>query len=290
MRYRFLRFPDGKDKAVTFSYDDGFRYDIRLAQTLDRYGMKATFNLNSAMLEKQPDGQYLTKEEVETYLLAPGHEIAIHGRNHRAAGCLRPIEGIQEVLNCRLAMEHLFGRIIRGMAYPDSGIQHLENGASLEAIESYLRDLDIAYARTAGQDNDRFELPTDWFQWTPTVHHTNPLVLSYADRFVKLDQTNAYIDSRWPKLFYLWGHSYEFARNNNWELLDAICEKLAGKPDIWYATNMEIYDYVSAYNALIFSADGSMVYNPTRTTVWFDVDRRLYRLDGGKTICLADRL
>ena len=52
MRYRFLRFPGGKDKAVTFSYDDGFRYDIRLAQTLDRYGIKGTFNLNSTTLSR----------------------------------------------------------------------------------------------------------------------------------------------------------------------------------------------------------------------------------------------
>ena len=58
MRYRFLRFPGGKDKAVTFSYDDGFRYDIRLAQTLDRYRIKGTFNLNSATLGRP---QYLTK-------------------------------------------------------------------------------------------------------------------------------------------------------------------------------------------------------------------------------------
>lgn len=41
MRYRFLRFPGGKDKAVTFSYDDGFRYDIRLegGQTIRMAGI-----------------------------------------------------------------------------------------------------------------------------------------------------------------------------------------------------------------------------------------------------------
>ena len=32
MRYRFLRFPEGKFKAVTFSYDDGLHADIRLAK------------------------------------------------------------------------------------------------------------------------------------------------------------------------------------------------------------------------------------------------------------------
>lgn len=289
MRYRFLRFPGGREKAVTFSYDDGYRYDIRLAQTLSRYGIKGTFNLNSTMLKENPAGQYLTKEDAQCHLLDAGHEIAIHGAAHRAPGCLRPIDGIQEMLNCRLSLEEMFGRIIRGMAYPDSGINHMENGTSVERIEHYLTDLDIAYARTTGQDSDRFELPTDWLQWQPTAHHTNPQVLSYADRFVALDQTNAYIDSRTPKLFYLWGHSFEFARQNNWELLEEICRKLAGKPEIWYATNMEIHDYVCAYQALLFSADGTIVHNPTRIPIWFDVDRRLYYVDGGQTIRLESR-
>lgn len=33
-------------KAVTFSYDDGVTQDIRLVEILNRYGLKATFNLN----------------------------------------------------------------------------------------------------------------------------------------------------------------------------------------------------------------------------------------------------
>ncbi len=46
MRYVFMRYPDGKAKAVTFSYDDGVPQDKRLAELFVSYGMKATFNLN----------------------------------------------------------------------------------------------------------------------------------------------------------------------------------------------------------------------------------------------------
>ena len=35
-----LRFPGGKRKALTLSYDDGVRQDIRLAELLNRYGVK----------------------------------------------------------------------------------------------------------------------------------------------------------------------------------------------------------------------------------------------------------
>lgn len=82
----------------------------------------------------------------------------------------------------------------------------------------------------------------------------------------------------------MWGHSYEFERDNNWNLLDEICEKLSGKDDIWYATNGEIYDYVEAYNSLSYSADGTIIYNPTLFEIWFDVDGKLYSIKPGETL------
>ena len=41
-----MLFPEGKRKALTFSYDDGTIHDRRLAALLNEYGMKGTFNLN----------------------------------------------------------------------------------------------------------------------------------------------------------------------------------------------------------------------------------------------------
>ena len=41
---------NGKKKAITFSFDDGVAQDIRVIEILDKYGLKATFNLNSARL------------------------------------------------------------------------------------------------------------------------------------------------------------------------------------------------------------------------------------------------
>lgn len=63
-----------------------------------------------------------------------------------------------------------------------------------------------------------------------------------------------------PRLFYLLEHAYAFERNDNWALLDEICEKLAGHEDIWYATNIEICEYVHAYYSLIHGADASKIY------------------------------
>lgn len=281
MRYQFMMFPDGKSKALTFSYDDGLKQDIRLAKLFTQYGMKATFNLNSELC-RQVSG--LSKQEVEDYLLQPGHEIAVHGSFHRAEGGLRPIEGIREVLECRMELEQRYGRIIRGMAYPDFGIRQFYNGATYAGVKAYLQELDIAYARTLGSDNDGFLLPTDWHQWMPTAHHNNPQIMTYIDTFLKLNVSEEVIKRQYPRLFYIWGHSHEFDRHDNWDRIENICKAFTGAQDVWFATNIEIYDYVQAYQSLVYSADGKIVYNPTLKTIWFVADGTPYTIHSGETL------
>lgn len=286
MKYRFLRFPGGLEKAVTFSYDDGCKDDIRLSETISAYGIKCTFNLCSGFIAEKEGGWHLTREQIKKYLIDTGNEIAVHGKYHRAPGKQLPIEGIRDVLECRTELERNFGMIIRGMAYPDTGITEFANGAEYGNIRRYLADLGIVYSRTLGGDNDGFSLPTDWYAWMPTAHHTNPQLFDYIDRFLNKPM-NDYIASQTPRLFYLWGHSFEFENNNNWDLLEKICSSLSGKPDIWYATNIEIFNYVAAYNSLVFSADGCTVYNPSLMTVWFTVDGRLCSVGSGETKKIA---
>lgn len=284
MRYQFLRFPTGKAKAVTFSYDDGCPQDLMLSEILSDYGLKCTFNLNSKELRGINN---LTKEEIQNNFLAKGHEIAVHGAFHRAEGTLRPIEGIQDVLDCRLELEQTYGMIIRGMAYPDTGIRILSNAANYESIRQYLSELDIAYARTLGKDNNSFQLPEDWYSWMPTAHHNNPKILDYADEFINLDFSDKkYGSTRYPRLFYVWGHAFEFDHFDNWEHLHELCKKLGNRNDIWYATNIEIYNYVSAYHSLVYSADANMIYNPTNITIWFDRDGIQHVISPGETLHL----
>ena len=283
MRTFLMRYPEGKAKAVTFSYDDGVPQDLRLVKLFDDYGMKATFNLNCDYMRKVN----FTKEQIKEHFLSKGHEIAVHGANHRANGNMRPIEGIREVLDCRLELEEKCDSIIRGMAYPDCGIRQMGSFGTYEMIKQYLTELDIAYSRTLGEDNDSFMLPEDFHAWMPTAHHKNPQLPEFIDKFLNIDiSTKAYHARRVCRLMYIWGHSYEFDRDDNWELIEEICKKLANNDEIWYATNIEIYDYVQAYKSLRYSADGHRIYNPTLYTIWFDVDGVLYSVKSGETICI----
>ena len=283
MRYVFMRYPGGKRKALTFSYDDGVVQDERLAGIFDRYGMKGTFNFNCMHLRAF---QY-SKEQIREIFLSKGHEIAVHGANHRASGNIRPIECIRDGLECRMELEERCDGIIRGMAYPDCGIRMMGNANGYEQIKSNLTDLDIAYARTLGGDNDGFMLPDDFHAWMPSAHHNNPNIMEYADKFLSIPFS--YSATCVPRLFYIWGHSYEFDKDNNWDRIEAICEKLANNDDIWYATNIEIYDYVKAYKSLRYSADGKRIYNPTLIDVFIDADGVLYEIKSGETVFIKEK-
>lgn len=284
MKLVFLRYPEGRGKAVTFSYDDGCQADKRLVKIFTKHGVKATFNLNSVAAREVN----LTDEELRELFLDNGHEIAVHGEFHRANGNIRTIEGIKEVLSCRLELERRCGRIIRGMAYPNSGITRMGNLGTYGEIKNYLTELDIAYARTLGGDNNSFTLPSDFHAWMPSAHHSNPKTMELVDEFLSIDVETQHHNNKYPRLLYIWGHAYEFDNDNNWELIEEICEKLTADKDIWFATNIEIYDYVTAYKRLIYSADGHKIYNPSVIKLWLDIDGVSYSVAPGETVTIAD--
>ncbi len=284
MQHRHLRFPEGKPKAFTFSYDDGWPQDKRFSDIITKYGLKSTFNIIS---DNIGNGDWLNKDEIQKYIIDRGHEIAVHGKEHRANGLQRPIGGIQDILNCRLTLEKEFGQIIRGMAYAYTGILVMSNGNSYENIKHYLTDLDIVYSRTLFGDNDDFYLPTDWHAWMPNTHHQGPHAMEYVEKFVNLKMPST-ISWRMPRLLYVWGHTYEFDNNNNWDRLEKICQMISSQDDIWCATNIEIYDYVTAYNSLVYSADETRIYNPTLKTIWLEIDGKPYTIKSGETITIEE--
>lgn len=46
-------FKGGRKKALTLSYDDGITQDKRLVSIFNKYGLKATFNLNSGIQSEE---------------------------------------------------------------------------------------------------------------------------------------------------------------------------------------------------------------------------------------------
>ncbi len=277
MAHLFMRFPEGKKKALTLSYDDGVDQDIRLIEIMKANGLKGTFNINSGWYPEEghvfPAGQVhrrMTKKTCQELYLPNGMEVAAHGLSHPFLEKLPVNNCTYEVMMDRMNLEQDFGVIVRGMAYP-YGTYNDEVVKSLEACG-------IAYCRTV-ENTRSFPIPTDWLRLKATCHHSDPKLMEMAHDFVEHKVV------RDPLLFYLWGHSYEFEQNDNWYIIEEFAEYTGNRGEIWYATNIEIYDYVEAYKKLVWSTDSKLVYNPTALPLYFeDRSQTIYCVKPGETL------
>ncbi|MFA9380023.1 MAG: polysaccharide deacetylase family protein [Acetanaerobacterium sp.] len=261
-------FPEGKTKALTLSYDDGQIHDKRLVQILNQNNIKATFHLNSGLFgTKTENDEYLKAEEIVD--LYAGHEVSCHGVWHQYFTHLNTTQLTAEVWENRRALERLASYPVCGMSYPFGDY-------SDDAI-SILRSLGIEYARTVESTGD-FKLPVDFLRWNPTCHQSKASEL--VDKFLNRPHYAQ------MSLFYIWGHSFEFARENNWDMIEELCVKLAGKKDVWYATNIDIKRYTCALRNAVMDADGTMIENLSHLTLYYRGDHGLIELAPGKTISL----
>lgn len=252
------RFPGGRLKALTFSYDDGVQQDLRLLQIFHTYHMKATFNLNAGLMEKDKPWylddlliQRLPFEKIKEYY--QDFEVASHTLTHPRLDLLSSAGIWLELARDKVNLEHAMDCPIKGIAYP-FGVYNYET------IES-LKELGIIYGRTT-QSTGSFLPPEDFYQWHPTCHHNDRKLMRLADDFLNLNYADTY------QIFYVWGHSYEFDSQHNWKRIENFCKKMQDHHDIWYATNVEICQYILDSRKLITSPGGGMVINPTETDIW----------------------
>lgn len=225
----------GKMKAVTFSYDDGVTQDRRLMEIFNKYGLKATFNLNSGLLGTAGS---LVRENVtiahakpraeEVRAIYAGHEIAAHTLTHPSLKTLPDEEIIRQVEEDRLALSELAGYEVVGMAYPN-GTAYIDD----RTVEVIRRHTGIRYARTTTSTGN-FNRQTNLLEFNPTVYHHNHWeeMFCLAEEFLVLKPEE-------PKLFYIWGHAYEFDIYNDWGKMEDFCRLISGKDDIFYGTNRE---------------------------------------------------
>lgn len=258
----YICYPNGLSKALTMSYDDGKLEDQRLLKIFNENGIKGTFNLNYGIMTNE-DSSKVKHPRIKSDKIADlyvGHEIATHTLTHPTISrCPLPYVA-KEILDDRIGLEQLSGQIIRGHAYP--------NGSYNEDIKSLLKDLGIAYARVV-ETTEGFELPQDPYEWKGTCHHNNPRLLELAQEFIDFKK------SQYLKLMYVWGHSYEFEDNDNWDVIENFCSMIGHKEDIWYCTNIEFIDYMDAAKNLRFSADSKIVYNPNAITIYLRINDKL---------------
>lgn len=226
-------FPGNKSKALTLSYDDDTFHDYKFAEIINKYGLKCTFNLNSDCFkrDKPEEGitdRSMTSDEAVSLLADTVHEVATHGFVHPHYENLSADEAREDISKDIACLSAMFGKKINGHAYP--------YGTYNEDVIKILEDEGIIYARTV-KSTRNFELPDRFLEWNPTCHHKDEKLFELCDEFLKYDGDE-------PKLFYVWGHAYEFNRDDNWELLEKFASMIGGKDDIWYCTNREFYNWM----------------------------------------------
>ena len=225
-----------KKKAITFSYDDGVVQDIRLIELLNKYGLKCTFNLNSELLSKKGmlicEGKRIAHYKIHTEdvkHIYEGHEVAVHTLTHPNLTQCDDKEIIRQVEADRLNLSELVEYEVVGMAYPCGGVNNDDRVAGI-----IKKNTGVKYSRTI-TTNNCFDLQENLYRFNPTAYHLD------FEKMMQLGREFVEFKPKEPKVFYIWGHSYEMDYGADyWVKLEEFFKLISNKEDIFYGTNKEV--------------------------------------------------
>lgn len=228
---------NGKNKAITFSYDDGVTQDLRLIEIFNRYNLKSTFNLNSGLFGKEEtlirNGvcvNHTANKAEDIKHIYEGHEVAAHTLTHPCLTNESDDEVLRQIETDRIMLSEIVGYDVVGFAYPGGGKNYDERVKSIVKNST-----GIKYARTTAVTKS-FEAFTDLYSYEGTLYHHEDwdMLFEMGEKFIELRADT-------PKVFYIWGHSYEFdIYPKRWNLFDEFCKMISNKSDIFYGTNIEV--------------------------------------------------
>lgn len=266
--------PEGKLKAFTASFDDGYlNYENEqwLVDVFNANGIKGTFNMPSGLFNDYNTDAAAFKE------LYTGFEVAAHTAYHTKYSEYTP-DFFEDAVQADIeALPAITEGAIEGIAYP--------NGESAnEEEKEILKDNGILYGRSTYSSRN-FEIPDDLYNWNPTCFQYNiGEFQSDAQTFVSMSPSEM-------KLMEVWGHGYQL-NDDNKAATRAVYELAGNRDDIYYASNIEIAKYLMAIDELVISTDESnitTVYNPSDMTVWVNASGKGVEIPAGETKCITAR-
>lgn len=195
-------------KIFLLSFDDGTVWDKRFVELLNRYGMKATFNLNSGLEDfvwyfedRFPVRRQKLTETVEHYR---GHEVASHTLTHPWLNTLTPPQLSREVGEDCAALKAIFSLEKIGFGVPFTACGERE----VNILRKY-----VSYIRLS-EFSGSYALPAD-------PYHI-PIHGLYNDPDIR-EKITAFANNDLPvSLFVLAGHSYEFEALGHWEYMEEL--------------------------------------------------------------------
>ncbi len=271
-------YPYGKKKTFNVTYDDGVLQDIRFVELLNKYQLKGTFNLNSAMSESGFEWIHesgLVVKRLKTEILKSlyaSHEVASHTLNHPYMDSLTKEEILHELSADKANLERLFGAEIKGFAVPFYYYSEL--------IETCVKECGFEYARIS-EESCSFTPQNDYYNWKATVFHCCEELEDLTQRFLETDEELA--------IFQIVGHSYDLDVENMWDLMEGIFAAISTQSDILPMTTVEIIDYLKAMEKAEIT--GRYIQNNSNLSLWFAVNNAVCEVKPSESIaisCAAD--
>jgi len=195
------------DKIFLISFDDGTVWDQPFVELLNKYGMTATFNLNSGLEDfvwHYEDRFPVRRQRLpETLELYRGHEVASHTLHHPWLNSLTPPQLRREVGEDCENLKRIFGLDEIGFGVPFTACGEREINL-MKHIVRYIR---------LSEFSESFALPKDPYHIPIHGLYNQPDIRRRIAAFAENDLP--------VSLFVMAGHSYELEVLDHWAYVKA---------------------------------------------------------------------
>jgi len=230
---RTAKYPGNAACAVTTSWDDNDSHNLEILEILNSVEMKGTFYISPG--KSRDIG--LTDSQLQT--LAATNEIGSHTWSHVNVRRCDVNTLKTELKDSKEYIEKITGSHVHGIAYPW--------GEYSPKAERMVREHGYLFARTVEEGTLKFPPPNP-YTWGVSVQALpRPRLLSrrahiyfrnLASDWRELAKRLFNRALRTESVWHLFGHAWEIVdRPCLKEDLQEILRKVAGREDVWYATN-----------------------------------------------------
>lgn len=223
-------------KYFTLSFDDGTTEDEKMVELLKKYGIKASFCINTGLMdgndviEVAGNWRRMSFDYAKENKVYEGFDVISHGFKHKELTFLSDDEITSEIKNDSEKIKELTGKSPVGFAYPGGTAYY--NGYITSVM---LSSTDIRFARDTN-DTFSFRLPDNFMAWNPTCSILDGKLFSVAEQFINAEATNEDL------LFYAWDHPWAITAYNAWDKTEKLFKMLSECDDIVFVSNTEFYN------------------------------------------------
>ena len=227
---------------VTSSWGDGNKLDLKLANILQKYKVKATFFVPIHFLT-----QPLSKNDLIT--LSRHFEIGSHTLTHPTLTKIPSNKAYYEIAESKATLENILDRKIYGFSYPKGAY----DGETIKCVKK----AGYVYARTTERMrimvSDPYQMGVTvqvYPSWRPSYLYVKGIqkaatitknIASLKNVFNWLAHAKLMFDYVYARggVWHLFGHSWQIQKYNMWNDLEKILRYVAKRKDVLYLTNYE---------------------------------------------------